>query len=197
VSVELDTTSGGILAYRPEDSYFVSSALSTSTTKKVYVRRFDAVTVHGYASPQTYLRPDGVEVLDRSAQVVLIPYAEIKGVYFVREFERNAEAKQKTVFATRPKQNGLWVRFTFRDGEILEGILPNNLLLLEEKGVTATPPDPNANARRVFVPREAVRELTVLGVIGSPVRRLKRKAKEITEDQMDLFGGGTAARPAG
>ena len=131
MSVELDTASGGILAYRPEDSSFASSALSTSTTKKVYVRRFDAVTVHGYASPQTYLRPDGVEVLDRSAQVVLIPYAEIKGVYFVREFERNAEAKQKTVFATRPKQNGLWVRFTFRDGEILEGILPNNLLLLE------------------------------------------------------------------
>ena len=171
--------------------------MSASTTKKVYVRRFDAVTVHGYASPQTYLRPDGVDILDRSAQVVLIPYAEIKGVYFVREFERNAEAKQKTVFATRPKQDGLWVRFTFRDGKILEGILPNNLLLVDEKGVTATPPDPNANARRVFVPREAVQKLTVLGVIGSPVRRPKRKPREIPEDQMDLFRGETAPGPAG
>ncbi len=161
------------------------------------MRRFDAATVHGYASPQTYLRSDGIEVLDRSAQVVLIPYAEVKGVYFVREFARDAEAKQKTVFATRPKQDGLWVRFTFRDGEILEGILPNNLLLVEEQGVTATPPDPNANARRIFVPRAAVRELTVLGVIGSPVRRPKRKPKETPEDQMDLFRGETASRSAG
>jgi len=143
------------------------------------------------------LRPDGIEVLDRSAQVRLIPYAEVKGVYFVREFQQNPEAKQKTVFATRPKQGGLWVRFTFRDGEILEGILPNNLLLVEEKGVTATPPDPNANAQRVFVPRSAVRELTVLGVIGSSVRRAKRKPKETPEEQMDLFRGETASPSAG
>ena len=171
--------------------------MPASTTKKVYVRRFDAATVHGYVSPQTYLRPDGVELLDRAALVALIPYGEIKGVYFVREFERNPEAKQKTVFATRPKQDGLWVRFTFRDGEILEGIVPNNLLLVEEQGVTATPPDPNANAQRVFVPRIAVREMTVLGVIGSPVRRPKRKLKEIPEDQMDLFRAEMASRPAG
>ncbi len=171
--------------------------MSASTTKKVYVRRFDAVTVHGYASPQTYLRPDGIEVLDRSAQVLLIPYSEVKGVYFVREFQHNPEAKQKTVFATRPKQDGLWVRFTFRDGEILEAILPNNLLLVEEQGVTATPPDPNANAQKVFVPRAAVQELTVLGVIGSPVRRPKRKPKETPEDQMDLFRGETASPSAG
>ena len=75
--------------------------------------------------------------------------------------------------------------------------MPNNLLLLEEKGVTATPPDPNANAQRVFVPREAVRELTVLGVIGSPVRRPKRKPKEIPEDQMDLFRGETGVADRG
>lgn len=161
--------------------------MSSSTTKKVYVRRFDGSLLHGYVSPQTFLRPTGVELLDRSAEVVSIPYEEVKGVYFVREFEPNPEAKQKTVFASRPKQDGLWIRVNFRDGDVLEGVLPNNLLLMEANGLTLTPPDPNGNAQRVFVPRTALSNLTVLGVIGSPVRRTRRRRREPSREQMDLF----------
>lgn len=163
--------------------------LSASTTKKVSVRCFDDRLIHGYVSPHTYLRPDCIEVLNRSAQLQVIPYEEVRTVSFVREFEDEPDPNQRKVFGARPKSDGLWVRLNLRDGEVLEGIIPNNLLQLTERGITVTPPDPNANTRRVFVPRAALSELKVLGVIGSPVRvaRRPRRAPVPTHDQMGLF----------
>ena len=159
--------------------------MSNSTTKKVYVRRLDHQLLAGYVAPQTYLRPEGIELIDRSAQVTTIPYERIKAIYFVREFEGDPEADKK-VFASRPKLDGLWIRLKFRDGELLEGVLPNNLLLMSEHGLTLTPPEANSNTHRVFVPRAALEDLKVLGVIGSPVHA-RRKRKEPSKDQMDLF----------
>ena len=48
---------------------------------------------------------------------------------------------------------GLWVSLRFRDGEVMEGIIPNNLLQLEHRGFTVIPPDPFGNQQRVCVPR--------------------------------------------
>jgi hypothetical protein len=162
--------------------------LSASTTKKVSVRCFDERVIHGYVSPQTYLRPESIEILDRGAQLQIVPYKEVRTVSFVREFEDEPDPKQRKVFGARPKSDGLWVRLNLRDGEVLEGIIPNNLLQLNEHGITVTPPDPNANIQRVFVPRAALLELKVLGVIGSPVRPQRRsKPTPPARDQMDLF----------
>ena len=163
--------------------------LSASTTKKVSVRCFDERLIHGYVSPHTYLRHDSIELLDRRAQLQIIPYVEVRTVSFVREFEDEPDENRRKVFGARPKSDGLWVRLILRDGEILEGIIPNNLLQLNERGITVTPPDPNANTQRVFVPRAALSELKVLGVIGSPVRPAKRArpAPAPARDQMDLF----------
>ncbi len=157
----------------------------------MYVRRLDHQLLAGYVAPQTYLRPDGIELIDRSAQVTTIPYDRIKAIYFVREFEGDPEADKK-VFASRPKLDGLWVRLKFRDGELLEGVLPNNLLLMSEHGLTLTPPEANSNTHRVFVPRAALEDLKVLGVIGSPVHTRRRKRKEPSKEQMDLFERGAA-----
>ena len=80
------------------------------------------------------------------------------------------------------------MRLTFRDGKVIEGVLPNDLTLMDVHGVTITPPDANSNIQRIFVPRLALSELKVLSVIGSPVhrRRLARK-RPSAEDQIDLF----------
>ncbi len=166
--------------------------MAASTTKKVCVRRFDGQLINGYVAPQTYLRAEGAEVLDRSAQALVVPYREIKAVYFVREFDGEPMSGQKSVFTARPKKEGLWVRLLFRDGEVFEGILANNLLLLPDQGMTITPPDHNAGVQRVFVPREALSEVTVLGVIGGAARR-GRKAAEPSKDQIELFENGPSA----
>jgi hypothetical protein len=67
----------------------------------------------------------------------------------------------------------------------MDGILANNLLLMESQGFTVVPPDPYSNNQRLFLPRAALTELQVLGVVGSPLRR--RKPKPVPKEQIGLF----------
>lgn len=158
--------------------------MAVSTTKKVRISRFEREPLLGYVNPQTYLRPAGVELLTPEGNVAVVPYDEIKAVQFVKDFEPDPAAERK-VFATRPKLDGLWVRVKFRDGEVMDGILANNLLALQSQGFTVVPPDPYSNNQRLFLPRAALSELQVLGVVGSPLRR--RKPKPAPKEQIGLF----------
>ena len=124
-------------------------------------------------------------MLSAEGQVVNVPYAEIKSVSFVRDFDAPAEV-ERPVFLNRPKMEGLWIRFTFHDGEVMEGILPNNLLPAEPYGFSVIPPHPYSAQQRVFLPRPALRSVEVLGVVGSPLKR--RKPKATPETQIGLFG---------
>jgi hypothetical protein len=103
----------------------------------------------------------------------------------VKDFEADAEPSR--IFMTRPKLEGLWVRMMFRDGEVLDGILPNNLLAWDIAGFTVTPPEPDSNNQRVFVPRSALKNIQVLGVVGSPLRVKRKKSGEPAQDQGQLF----------
>jgi len=158
--------------------------LAASTTKKAVIRRFQRESLAGYVNPVSYLQPAGVELLSADGNVALVPYEEVKSIAFVREFD-STDAPNRHVFNTRPKMAGLWLSFKFRDGEVMEGILPNNLLQLEPLGFSVIPPDPYGNQQRIFVPRAAVLTVEVLGVIGSPLKR--RKAKPAPKEQIGLF----------
>lgn len=149
------------------------------------IRRFDREPLSGYVHPQTYLRPNGVELLTPEGSFSIVPYNEVKAVHFVKDFE-GAAPPEHNVFNTRPKMDGLWVRMRFRDEEVMDGILPNNLLQIEVFGFTVTPPEPYSNNQRVFVPRAALKEVQVLGVVGSPLRA-PRKAKGVPKEQIQLF----------
>ena len=126
-----------------------------------------------------------LELLKPEGTLALLPYEEVKSVSFVSDFDADAEPPR--TFMTRPKLEGLWVRMFFRDGEVMDGILPNNLLTWDVAGFTVTPPEPDANNQRVFVPRSALRSMQVLGVVGSPLRVGRKKAKVAAEDQPSLF----------
>jgi len=158
--------------------------MASSTAKKVIVRRFDRENLTGFVNIFSYLQPNAIELLTPEGALVLLPYDEVRSVCFVKDFE--AEAESRRVFMTRPKLEGLWVRMLFRDGEVLDGILPNNLLAWETAGFTVTPPEPDANNQRVFVPRSALKSIQVLGVVGSPLRA-KRKKTGPAPDQPTLF----------
>ncbi|MFN7993142.1 MAG: hypothetical protein U0Q18_06060 [Bryobacteraceae bacterium] len=159
--------------------------MAVSTTKKVRISRFDREPLVGYVNPQTYLRINGVELLTPDGNFSLVPFDEVKAVQFVRDFESADAGQERKVFATRPKMDGLWVRVKFRDGEVIDGILANNLLLLEPQGFSLVPPDPYSNNQRLFLPRLALREVQVLGVVGSPLR--PRKQKGTPKEQIGLF----------
>ncbi|MGA2714352.1 MAG: hypothetical protein ABSG41_14685 [Bryobacteraceae bacterium] len=162
----------------------IEDLVASSTAKMVVIRRFDRENLTGFVNPLSYLQPHSVELLKPDGALVLLPYEEVKSVCFVKDFE--AEAESRRIFLTRPKLEGLWVRMRFRDGEIMDGILPNNLLAWEIAGYTVTPPEPDANNQRVFVPRSALSSIQVLGVVGSPLRPKRKKAPAAT-DQPTLF----------
>jgi hypothetical protein len=88
----------------------------------------------------------------------------------VRDFSDDFEPERKA-FLSRPKLDGLWLRLRYLDGETLEGVVPNDLLSLLDNGVQITPPDVNSTTDRIFIPRTALSEITVLGVVGIARRK--------------------------
>jgi hypothetical protein len=163
--------------------------MAGSTTKQAIVERFEKESVSGYVNPVSFLQPAGIEMLSAQGNMITLPYAEIKAVSFVRDFQaENTGEPERRVFLTRPKMDGLWVRLAFCDGDVMEGVLPNNLLQLEHYGFTVIPPDSYSNRQRVFIPRAALRSVEVLGVVGSPLT--KRKAKPAAKEQIGLFEEG-------
>jgi len=143
-----------------------------STHKKVIVRKTDRDTISGYVSPTNFVRDGKLELLNQAGIVVAIDLKEIRTVYFVREFGDSEFLNRKT-FASRPRTEGLWVRLRFKDSEVLEGMMPNDLTLNSADGFLVNPPDQRSNTQRIFVPRSALESINVLAVIGATRRRHK------------------------
>ncbi len=155
-----------------------------STHKKVIVRKMDRDTINGYVAPAHFVQEGKLELLNTAGNVVGIDLRDIRAVYFVREFGDSESLTRKT-FTTRPRTEGLWVRLKFKDNEILEGMMPNDLSLTTAEGFLVNPPDQRSNTQRIFVPRTALESLTVLAVIGAARRR--RRGEPQDQRQVTLF----------
>jgi hypothetical protein len=157
-----------------------------STHKKVVVALLDRTPVRGYLNPATLGHSETIDLLTPEGEHRSLPLKAVKSVYFVREFLEPFEPERKT-FLSRPKLDGLWVRLRFRDSEVMEGIVSNDLLDLLDTGVQLTPPDLHGNSLRMFIPRSALEEMKVLGVVGI-ARRTSRDASAAAAAQPKLFG---------
>ena len=156
-----------------------------STHKKVVVVLADKKPLRCYLNPSRLGQADPIDVLTPDGEHQAIPLAKVRSIYFVREFSDEFEPERKT-FLSRPKLDGLWVRLRFSDGETVEGVVPNDLLSLLDNGIQFTPPDLTSATDRIFVPRGALAELTVLGVVGI-ARRKPAAAAAATAAQPRLF----------
>jgi hypothetical protein len=154
-----------------------------STHKKVIVRKSGRDSLSGYVSPANFVVSGKLELLNTSGKLVQIDLAEIKSVDFVRDFTEAGAPARKT-FTTRPRTEGLWVRLRFTDNDILEGMMPNDLSQIVPEGFLLTPPDTRGNIQRIFVPKSALEEISVLAVIGHAQARRKRAADT---RQVELF----------
>ena len=142
----------------------------------------DRDSINGYVAPN-FIAEGKLELLNTSGKVVYIELSDIKGVYFVRDFSDSETFTRKT-FTTRPRTEGLWVRISFKDNEVIEGMMPNDLIQIAPEGFLVIPPDTRSNTQRIFIPRTALQELIVLGVIGGIPG--KRRARPETE-QVPMF----------
>jgi hypothetical protein len=143
----------------------VKSRATSSTHKKVVVLLLDGVSIRGYLNASTLGRTETIDLLTQDGEHKSIPLQDVKSVYFVREFLDSFTPERK-IFLSRPKLDGLWVRLRFRDDDVMEGIVSNDLLDLLDTGVQLTPPDLHGNSLRLFIPRTALEEMKVLGVVG-------------------------------
>jgi hypothetical protein len=167
----------------------VTSRSPASTHKKVVVQLLDRKSWKGYVNPASLGRSEVIDLLTLDGEHTSIPLRNVKSVYFVREFKEPFEPERKT-FLSRPKLDGLWVRLRFQDDDAMEGIVGNNLLELLDSGLQLMPPDLHGNVLHMFVPRSALTELRVLGVVGVARRSVqaKRAADAAVEAQSKLFG---------
>jgi hypothetical protein len=156
--------------------------VAATTNKKVLVARFDRETLRGFVQFPAGFSADAFELLTPEGALQSIPYSETKAVCFVRDFD--APIAWQGTFAARPKSPGLWVRLVFRDHDTTEGTIPNNLLQVEPFGFSIIPPD----SQSIFVPRAALTDVQVLGVIGSPLKRKPAKKQPPKEEgQLEMF----------
>jgi len=167
----------------------------SSAHKKVIVRRFTGETLPGYLPLASFVRNQTIDLLDLSGRVISLPLNDIKHICYVREFNLNDTANPERLvrrtFLAKPRSEGLWLRMTFRSGDLLEGLAPIDITLaddlINDTGLHLTPPDARSNTQRIFVPRTSLTELQLIAVITSPSRRKPLPSASVPSMQEDLF----------
>lgn len=128
-----------------------------------------------------------MELITPSGMLQNVQYGDFKALCFVSESGAADLFTQHNLFERRPKVPGLWTRFSFRDGDRLDGILSHNLLDWPQAGYFITPPRAGAARQRVFIPRAAVIKTELRGVVGtSPVAAAARKRLAAARDEGQL-----------
>src|ERR1700761_205720 len=151
----------------------------SSAHKKVIVRRFTSETLPGYLPLSGFVRNRAIDLLDLSGRVIPLALNDIKHICYVRDFNlndtANPERLTRRTFLAKPRTEGLWLRMTFRTGDLLEGLAPLDITLTDnligDQGLPITPPDIRSNTQRIYVPRTSFTDLQLLAVITTPSRR--------------------------
>jgi hypothetical protein len=167
----------------------------SSAQKKVIVRRFTGETLPGYLPLSGFVRNRSIDLLDLGGRVIPLLLNDVKHVCYVRDFNLNdsfnPERLSRRTFLAKPRTEGLWVRMTFRGGDMLEGLAPIDITLaddlIQDEGLQVTPPDTRSNAQRIFVPRSSLTDLQLVAVITSPSRKKPLPAASVPSLQEDLF----------
>jgi hypothetical protein len=136
----------------------------------VVIELDDRTALRGFLNPARMVGAQTLDLLTPEGEHQEVAVAKVRAVYFVRNLHEEF-APERKAFLNRPKLDGLWVRVRFRDDATLEGVIPNDLLTFLDNGLHLSPPDFNSNSDRIYVPRPAIAELTVLGVVGVARRK--------------------------
>jgi hypothetical protein len=93
-----------------------------------------------------------------------VPVKDVKAVFYVNSFEGNSEHKNLIFYNRAPTIHGIWMRFQFLDGEVMEGIVFNSISYLVAPGFFVLPTDPGSNNKLVYVVKNWLVDHRVLGL---------------------------------
>jgi hypothetical protein len=176
----------------------------SSSRKKVIVRTLAEILHPGYLPLNGLVAERGktqeIDLLDLEGRIVAIPLASIRTIAYVRDFNLadrdDPERLTRRTFLARPRAEGLWIRLTMVGGDLLEGLAPLDLSLvdglLDDRGLFLIPPDIRSNTQRLYIPRSAFTAVQLLAVITTPSKTKPAPA----EPQPTLFPPNPGAPPS-
>ena len=87
-----------------------------------------------------------------------VDLAKLKGVFFVKDYNGNAEYQEQYQYNGERTGLGKKVKVTFKDGEAILGYTPG--FSPNKPGFFLFPADPNSNTEKVFVVNESTKDIT-------------------------------------
>ena len=96
---------------------------------------------------------EDISISSLTENEIEVPKREMKALFFFRKFSGKKEYSDVKFFENQPRIEGLWVRITFCDNEMIEGIVSNSRRLLLDDTFYLKPTDPNSNNQLVCVSR--------------------------------------------
>ena len=116
------------------------------------------LSADGHISPRLKIRRLGREEVEE------ISTEKAKAIFYVNDFDGNAEHRDLHLYKGAPLVHTIWIRVEFQDGEVMEGLVHNTIRFLLEPGFFLRPTDPNSNNRLVYVMKSGLKDCRVLGL---------------------------------
>ncbi|MGH9468068.1 MAG: DUF6982 domain-containing protein [Terriglobales bacterium] len=170
--------------------------MTSSTRKRVILRltarRGDRTFQAGFAEPAALRQPHRLELLLPEGETLTLAPGEWSAAYFVADFSADTlnhfpdPTSDPGARMHRGPAAGVRLRCRLLDHQNIDGMLASDLLHLEE-GIELTPPHGGSLWTRVYVPRRALDQLSVVEVVRPPRRRRPAAA-----DQFSLFSAEAA-----
>jgi hypothetical protein len=96
-----------------------------------------------------------------------IPLDGVKAIFFVKSFEGKWHDDLR-FHDHLPAPDCLWVRATFLDGEVIEGLIGNDQSYVVRSGFYMSPIDPEGNNWLIYVLKNKLRNFQILGLRAAP-----------------------------
>ena len=160
----------------PKERIAVMEQMNEPIAEKIVIQ-FGTRTVKGYLEAPVWntideilsnapvRSPDSFRIRNLETDAVEdISVKDVKAVFYVRSFEGDANHKILNFHTNVPTVHGIWMRFQFLDGEVMEGIVFNSLRYLIDPGFFVLPTDPGSNNKLVYVVKNWLVDHRVLGL---------------------------------
>jgi len=102
-----------------------------------------------------------------ASQTQQIPLEGVKAIFFVKSFEGKWHDDLR-FHDHLPPPECLWVRATFDDGEVIEGLVTNNSNHIIHAGFYMLPIDPEGNNWLMYVRKNKLKDFQILGLRPAP-----------------------------
>jgi hypothetical protein len=96
-----------------------------------------------------------------------IPLEGVKAIFFVKSFEGKWHDDLR-FHDHLPAPDCLWVRATFHDGEVIEGLINNNCHYVVHAGFYMFPIDPEGNNWLMYILKNKLKDFQILGLRPAP-----------------------------